>query len=74
MKNYLCAFVFLLSFFSCSENIESVKPNILFIMSDDHAYQAISAYDTRLIQSPNIVRIANEGILFSNALVVDTFL
>ncbi|MBT5494044.1 MAG: hypothetical protein HOK01_06400, partial [Flavobacteriaceae bacterium] len=52
MKNYLCAFVFLLSFFSCSENIENVKPNILFIMSDDHAYQAISAYDTRLIQTP----------------------
>ena len=72
MKNYLCAFVFLLSFFSCSENIENVKPNILFIMSDDHAYQAISAYDTRLIQTPNIDRIANEGILFSNASVTNS--
>ena len=72
MKNYLYAFVFLLSFFSCSENIENVKPNILFIMSDDHAYQAISAYDTRLIQTPNIDRIANEGILFSNASVTNS--
>ena len=34
------------------------RPNILFIMSDDHAYQAISAYDDRLIQTPNIDRIA----------------
>ena len=48
------------------------KPNILFIMSDDHAYQAISAYDDRLIQTPNIDRIANEGILFSNACVTNS--
>lgn len=48
------------------------RPNILFIMSDDHAYQAISAYDTTLIQTPNIDRIANEGILFKNALVTNS--
>ena len=52
MKNYsLLTFVFLLSLFSCSEKFENKKPNILFIMSDDHAYQAISAYDKRLIQN-----------------------
>ena len=33
------------------------RPNILFIMADDHAYQAISAYDDRLISTPNIDRI-----------------
>ena len=38
------------------------KPNIVFIMSDDHAYQAISAYSNKLIQTPNIDRIAKEGI------------
>ena len=32
-------------------------------------YQAISAYDTRLIETPNIDRIADEGILFTNACV-----
>ena len=47
-------------------------PNILFIMSDDHAYQAISAYDDRLIQTPNIDRIAAEGMRFTNACVANS--
>ena len=33
------------------------KPNILFIMSDDHAAQAISAYGHGINQTPNIDRI-----------------
>lgn len=47
------------------------KPNILFIMADDHAWQAISAYrEARyLIQTPNIDRLANEGILFHHCFV-----
>ncbi|MFC0261621.1 sulfatase family protein [Fontibacter flavus] len=48
------------------------RPNIIFIMSDDHAYQAISAYDYRLIQTPNIDRIANMGMLFTNASVTNS--
>ena len=48
------------------------RPNILFIMSDDHAYQAISAYSDKLIETPNIDRIANEGILFTNACVTNS--
>ncbi|MET2986515.1 sulfatase family protein [Aureibaculum conchae] len=51
---------------------EQPKPNIVFIMSDDHAYQAISAYSDKLIQTPNIDRIANEGILFNNATVTNS--
>lgn len=46
------------------------QPNILFIMSDDHAAHAISAYKGRLAAvapTPNIDRLANEGILFENA-------
>ncbi len=62
--------VILFLIFSCSQSDE--RPNILFIMSDDHAYQAISAYDDRLIQTPNIDRIANEGILFTNACVTNS--
>lgn len=48
------------------------RPNILFIMSDDHAYQAISAYDDRLLQTPNIDRIATEGMIFQNACVTNS--
>ncbi len=48
------------------------KPNIIFIMSDDHAYQAISAYSSRLIETPNIDRIAKGGIKFTNASVTNS--
>jgi arylsulfatase A-like enzyme len=47
------------------------RPNILFIFSDDHAYQAISAYrhSLNLVQTPNIDRLAREGMIFHRALV-----
>jgi arylsulfatase A-like enzyme len=62
-----------LTFTACSEKVEQKqRPNIVFIMSDDHAYQAISAYSDHLIQTPNIDRIANEGMLFSNACVTNS--
>lgn len=48
------------------------RPNIVFIMSDDHAYQAISAYDNKLIETPNIDRIAQMGMLFTNASVTNS--
>ncbi|HRA88692.1 MAG TPA: sulfatase-like hydrolase/transferase, partial [Planctomycetaceae bacterium] len=46
------------------------RPNILYIMSDDHAAHAISAYGSRLAEiapTPNIDRLAKEGALFTNA-------
>jgi arylsulfatase A-like enzyme len=52
--------------------MENKKPNIVFIMSDDHAYQAISAYSDKLINTPNIDRIADEGMLFTNACVTNS--
>tara|TARA_Y100000590_G_scaffold59517_1_gene63150 strand:- start:24674 stop:25081 length:408 start_codon:yes stop_codon:yes gene_type:complete len=66
--------IFLLFFFSCSNQNghESSKLNILFIMSDDHAYQAISSYNDKLIQTPNIDRIAKDGALFTNACVTNS--
>ena len=48
------------------------RPNIIFIMSDDHAQQAISAYGDQLINTPNIDRIANEGIRFANSFVTNS--
>jgi len=48
------------------------RPNIIFIMSDDHAYQAISAYQDNLIATPNIDRIAQQGMLFNNACVTNS--
>lgn len=48
------------------------RPNIIFIMSDDHSERAISAYGSKLIDTPNIDRIANEGALFRNSFVANS--
>lgn len=82
MKNIqLLILLSLCTLFSCTstttptstkEEKATAPPNIIFIMSDDHAYQAISAYDDRLIQTPNIDRLANEGMLFTNACVTNS--
>ncbi len=53
--------------FSCSERNE--RPNIIFIMTDDHARQAISAYGSYRNNTPNIDRLADEGMLFENSYV-----
>jgi arylsulfatase A-like enzyme len=50
----------------------SQRPNILVILSDDHAYQAISAYGSKLAQTPNIDRIAKGGAVFNNAIVTNS--
>lgn len=48
------------------------RPNVVFIMSDDHAYQAIGAYGSVWNQTPNIDRIANQGIRFDRCYVADS--
>lgn len=45
------------------------RPNIIYIMSDDHDRLAISAYSNTFIQTPNIDRLAREGVIFNNAFV-----
>lgn len=51
------------------------RPNILFIMSDDHTAQAISAYGgilSHVLPTPNIDRIANEGMRLDNCFVTNS--
>jgi arylsulfatase A-like enzyme len=48
------------------------RPNILFIMSDDHAAHAISAYGSRVNQTPNLDRLAREGALCENVFVTNS--
>src|SRR6186713_3155598 len=47
----------------------SLRPNILFIMSDDHAAHALSAYGSKINLTPNLDRIAKNGMLFRNCFV-----
>lgn len=83
MKNYLGrnkskVFICLCALFTVSTVLISFiptkkqRPNILFIMSDDHAYQAISAYSNKLITTSHIDQIAREGMLFTNACVTNS--
>src|SRR5215212_1815210 len=51
---------------------QSSRPNIVYIMSDDHAYQAISAYGYGLNQTPNIDKLAEQGMLFTRAFVTNS--
>ena len=59
------------SSYSPARAAEPRRPNIVFIFSDDHAYQAISAYHEprRLIETPHIDRLAREGIRFDRCVV-----
>ena len=45
------------------------RPNILFIFTDDHAAHAISAYGSKINTTPNMDRLANEGMLFKKCYV-----
>ena len=66
--------------FSCntekaSGTVEKKRPNIIFIMSDDHASQAISAYGHpigQLAPTPNIDRLATNGALFRHNFVTNS--
>jgi arylsulfatase A-like enzyme len=61
--------IFFLSFGSHAQN---KKPNIILIVSDDHAYKAISAYQNNLVTTPNIDRIGREGVVMNKAYVTNS--
>ncbi len=59
----------LLLAFLASATAAPARPNILFIMTDDHASHAISAYGSRINATPQLDRLAREGMLFRNCFV-----
>ena len=67
IKNILSLFLGIVLLISCSSKEE--RPNILFIMSDDHCERAIGVYNSRLSvlnPTPNIDEFAKEGMIFDN--------
>ncbi|MDH6359271.1 sulfatase [Parabacteroides sp. PF5-9] len=68
MRNKIISGTLLFPFIiSCTGKIQQEKPNVLFILTDDHAMAAISAYRSglsTLAPTPNIDRIAKEGAIF----------
>jgi arylsulfatase A-like enzyme len=51
---------------------DAPRPNILYIMADDHASHAMSCYGSRINQTPNLDRIAGAGMRFSNCFCVNS--
>jgi arylsulfatase A-like enzyme len=80
MKTSILSIVAALLFITCTHHgerraTEQDLPNILFIMSDDHTSQAVSAYGGALgnvCPTPNIDRLAKEGMLFRNCFVTNS--
>jgi len=59
-------FPFALSF--CGKSVSNkTKPNIIFILADDLGYGDLGCYGQKLIKTPNIDKLANEGLRFSQA-------
>lgn len=71
MNKYLVPTLALLTGIGCKQAPENrlQQPNIIFIFADDHSYQTLSAYDNRLIETPNLDRIARDGVIFANSFV-----
>lgn len=64
--------VCVLLFFAVDAEAQNKRPNILFIISDDHAVQAIDIYSGQYGITPNIDRIGKEGAIFRNAFVTNS--
>src|SRR2546421_7362597 len=59
-------------FLQAAEKPSSPRPNILFIMADDHAAHALSCYGSKINQTPNLDRIAHDGMRFLNCFAVNS--
>ena len=70
----LASLPFLFSFLSNpdQEKQKDTQPNILFIFTDDHARQSIGAYGSIINETPNLDRLAEQGMIFTNATVTNS--
>lgn len=73
--NFILYSLLLLVFFNCEESnksktteaiVEKPKPNIIFIYADDLGYGDVNAYGATEINTPNMDKLANGGVLFTN--------
>ena len=65
MKYNLFALL-LCALFSCNTSVDEKKPNIIVIYADDLGYGDVSSYELGTLETPNIDKIANGGIRFTN--------
>ena len=63
-----------LTFFGLAPGLPlfAVRPNILFVFSDDHAYQSIGVYGSKIHETPQFDRLASQGMRFDRCLVTNS--
>src|SRR5690606_10614086 len=73
-NRYFYVVLTLLLFGACGENKKEAnvatnnkRPNILILMADNASWNDVGSYGNNVIQTPNIDKVAQEGIMFSNA-------
>ena len=57
-------YLFILSLFSCTENLDDKSPNIILIMADDQGWGQVSYYDHPVLETPNLEAMAENGLRF----------
>jgi len=75
MKSFLAALVVAITALLTAVPVEAQRsngPNILFIMTDDHAAHAIGAYGSRINKTPNLDRLAKEGALLTHVFATNS--
>jgi arylsulfatase A-like enzyme len=72
MKKLAVALAALLCLAAPSAAADDKRPNILYIMADDHAAHAISAYGSKVNKTPNIDRLAKDGMRFTECFVTNS--
>lgn len=72
-KVYLLGALIVIHVTSCStrDDRKEARPNIIVIMTDDHSQRALSAYGSKIVNTPNLDRIAKEGVIFKSAFVTN---
>lgn len=67
MKNTIGLFLILAFFTTCNNPHQSSQPNIVFILADDLGYSQVGCYGSKYYQTPNIDKLAAEGMRFTDA-------
>jgi N-acetylglucosamine-6-sulfatase len=65
----IASFFSIACFFSTHLFAQQRDPNIIFILTDDHRWDALSSMGHPVVQTPNLDRLAKEGVMFTNAFV-----
>lgn len=73
IKKVICIFLLAFTLVNCAK--KEMKPNIIYIMTDDHATTAIGVYGSRLSSlnpTPNLDKLASDGMVFENCFVTNS--